>query len=288
MDTQENNENEQIESKELWRMAGVKNKTDTVVALGANVKFVWILAICTFALAALLFFLIPAPNPQIEKLYINGSRVLASSGKLAALFEDAKQAGQISLPFTPTSIACSDVELAIASVSEGKVAILDVRGKERDVIKIPSPYGVSYLPNELYFATETEISHFGRIEKWPSPDFKKLVALVGDYKPIVVDIDGFFSLSADDKFVAHPFSGKPLAVCAGMKGDDIIVGFEDMTFAVYSVDGAKLYDGKMPSWVTKTYVISGDMVACSSGSILRIGRIDAEKPLFEGDALEDK
>lgn len=288
MDTQENNENEQIESKELWRMAGVKNKVDTVVTLGANVRFVWILALCTIAIAALLFFLIPAPNPQIEKLYINDSYVVASSGKMIAFFEDAKQAGQVSLPFTPTSIACNGIEISIASSLEGKVVTLDMRGKERDVIKIPSPFGVSYLPDELYFATETEISHFRRARKWPSPEYKKLIALVGDYKPIIVDIDGFFSLSADEKFDAHPFSGKPMAVCAGMKGNDIIVGFEDMTFAVYDVDGAKQSDGKMPSWVTKAYVISGDMVACSSGSMLRIGRIDGEKPLFEGDALEGK
>jgi len=288
VDTQENHEVEQVNSNDLWRMAGVKNKADTVVALGANVRFVWILAICTFALAVLLFFLVPTPNPQIERLYIKDSRVLASSGKTVAFFEDGQQSGQVSLPFTPTSLACNNIEMAIASVSEGKVATLDMRGKEKNVIKIETPFSVSYLPNELYIATPTEITDSMGNLKWPSPMFKKLIAMIGVNNPIVVDIDGFFSLSADGKFIAHPFTSKPMAVSAGMKGTDIIVVFDDMTYTVYSMDGNKLNDGKMPSWVTKTCVISEDIVACSSGSVLRIGRIDHEKPMFDGDALEDK
>lgn len=280
--TQDNNETEPIDSKELWKMAGEKNKLDTVVALGANARFVWILAICTFALATLLFFLIPTPNPQIEKLYIMDSFVVASSGKQAAVFDNAKKAVTIELPFTPSSIAYNGQDIAIASVSEGKIAIMDKLGKQKDSRTIPSPYGVSYISQMLFFVTEDEVVIYNEV-KWYAPKFKRLVALLGG---IIVDYDGFFSREAYGNHVAHPFVGKPMAVCAGMKDNDIIVGFEDMTYAVYDEDGNKQSDGKMPPWVTKTFVISGDMVACSSDSVLRIGRIDEEKPLYQGDALE--
>lgn len=287
VEEQENYENGQVDSKELWRMAGVKNKVDTVVSLGANVRFVWILAICTFAIAALLFFLIPAPNPQIEKIYIKDSFVIASSGKQAVVFDDAERGEIVDLPFQPTSIAYNGNEISVASVSDGKVAVLDKQGKDIDSLQIPSPYGVSYLAERLFLVTETEVLSFKRT-KWPVPAFKRLIALLGTYDPVIIDIDGFFSLGASDNFAAHPFVGKPMAVCAGMNGDDIIVGFEDMTYAVYNLDGAKQSDGKVPSWVWRNFAVSGGMVACSSGSNLRIGRLKEDKPLFEGDAWEDK
>lgn len=284
VEEQDNYENGQVDSKELWRMAGVKNKVDTVVSLGANVRFVWILAICAFAIAALLFFLIPAPNPQIERLYINDSFVVASSGKQAIVFDDAKRGEIVELPFQPTSIAYNGNEISVASVSDGKVAVLDKQGKQMASRAIHSPYGVSYIAQSLFLVTEDDVIKFEEA-KWPAPKFKRLVALLGE---IIVDYGGFFKFSTFGGFDAHPFAGKPMAVCAGMKGNDIIVGFEDMTFAVYDDDGAKQSEGKMPSWVWKNYVVSGDMVACYSGSNLRIGRLEENKPLFEGDAWEGK
>ena len=291
MDTQENTQDlgtEQTDSKELWRMAGVKNKVDTVVSLGGNVRFVWILASCTVLLAALLFLLIPNPNPAIQKLFIKGDYVVASSGEDAIFYASGHKESKIQLPFEPTSISYDGINIAISSVSKGKISVLDKQGKQIDDMDIASPFCVSYLSERLFLATPSEVSSFKRV-KWDAPNYKRCVALVGTYDPIIVDYDGFYSLDGSGSFVAHPFMGKAMAVCAGMKGSDIIVGFNDLTFAVYSpADGKKIEEGKLPPWVTKEFVISGDSVACSYNSTLRIGKMTESKPQFEGDAWEGK
>lgn len=274
---------ETIDQSELWRMAGLRSKADTLIALERSQRFLWTGAAFLIALGIALFFMIPTPKPNVELLTASENGIAAFAKGRVFVIEECKIRSSFEAKEGAISLAFDGKRVALAYLNRNVVDTYGSDGTIATPLSAIKPYLVSFTNGKLSILTSQSIENeFG--SKNPAPDFKIPVALLDGQ--ILVDLDAVWVAG---KNVGQTINKSKPPKAASFFDGKLRVVYDDM-WLEYARDWLSFTVNRFPKWVilNKTSVVGlqGEKLAFSNGHTITIGNMSDEKELCRIDVWE--
>ncbi|NLI40333.1 MAG: hypothetical protein GX421_03980 [Caldisericales bacterium] len=274
---EDNIENKEgVTSDELWRMANLDQKARLLVQMEKSTKPIWIASFFLVALAILLYFVVPSPNPQISALSVNGNTVACKSDSKAFLIRDGKSIGSFEVEPQTNIIALGDSRVCLGTRTTGKLTEYSLDGKIIKKHKIDENiFNIGYEGDELWVVTASSLVRPSDSKKIAAPGYSVAQSVFFSSFPCITDMDGVW-IYLDEKWWS--FKSVDPIICAFAGDTEVSMVGDNGLVKIFSFEDQKLLREEFVSWVKRPAAMSGGLVVCADGSELVYGQVADRVP----------